>query len=53
MTNIERIRELLEEYKDCPSELDPYKVAVEIDSLYEEHNPDPAWHHQKNVLGGN
>ena len=35
MTNIERIRELLEEYRDCPSELDPYKVAVEIDSLYQ------------------
>lgn len=36
MDRISRIKELLEEYRDCSDELDSGKIAIEIDSLYRE-----------------
>lgn len=48
---VKRIQELIEEYADCRDELDPYKIAVEIDAMYQEEvtiaeNMRDFWKHQ-------
>ena len=52
-SKIDTIQDILEEYRDCSSEMDSRKIAVEIDDMYHRRtlNCEPSYHHAKTILG--